>query len=245
MSRASARLDVYRTIRARSDREGSEAMLLECPHNHRAFNELGEVITIACDRWACEYCRKANSYRWAERVKYGIDLAQPYDAYMWTLTLPGWVHYASTGFRVLPDLWDKFRREVQTFYQVWDYAAFVECHPVRGFIPHFHIISLRAAPYRLKDVAKHCGFGYMARERQITSKGAAGYVTKYCSKQGFAMPKGFRRVRVSRGWPKLPTPLYDHTVYLPKARESIETYVRRMATITGEDYNILMSRWLS
>lgn len=220
-------------------------MFEECPHNHRAFNELGQLITIACDSWNCQFCQKTNSYRWAERVKYGIDLAQPRDAYMWTLTLPGWVHYASTGFRILPDLWDKFRREVQRFYPVWDYAAFVECHPVRGLIPHFHIVSLAAAPYRLKDVAKHCGFGYMAKEKQITSKGAAGYVTKYCSKQGYAMPRNFRRVRVSRGWPRLPSPLYEHTVYMKGNRESIKDYIRRIARLTGESYFDLMSEYLA
>lgn len=217
----------------------------ECPHSYRAFNELGDLVTIACDRWNCDFCQKTNSYRWAERIKYGIDLAQPYDAYMWTLTLPGWVHYASTGFRVLPDLWDRFRREVQKYYNRWDYAAFVECHPVRGQIPHFHIISLKAAPYRLKDVAKHCGFGYMATEKQITGKGAAGYVSKYCSKQGFAMAPHFRRVRVSRGWPKLPTPLYDHTIYRQLPRENLKAYIRRVAHLTGESYNDLMSTWLS
>lgn len=220
-------------------------MYEECPHSYRAFNELGQMITIACDRWNCPYCQRANSYRWAERIKYGIQLAQPYDAYMWTLTLPAWVRSARTGFRILPDLWDRFRREVQGFYAVWDYAAFVECHPVRGLIPHFHVISLKAAPYRLKDVAKHCGFGYMATEKQITSKGAAGYVTKYCSKQGFAMDRHFRRVRVSQGWPRLPDPLYGHTVYRRLSKESVKAYIRRIAILTGEDYNVLMSTWLS
>lgn len=220
-------------------------MLEECPHNHRAFNELGQLITIACDRWNCEYCQRVNSYRWAERIKYGIDLAKPYDAYMWTLTLPGWVHTAPTGFRILPDLWDRFRREVQRYYRLWDYAAFVECHPVRGQIPHFHIISLKAAPYRLKDVAKHTGFGYMAKEKQITGKGAAGYVTKYCTKQGYQMGSHFRRVRVSQGWPRLPASLYDHTVYHLLPKETVTAYIRRIASLTGESYSSLMSTWLS
>lgn len=186
-----------------------------------------------------------NSYRWAERIKYGIDLAKPYDAYMWTLTLPAWVKVAPTGFRILPDLWDKLRCELRKSYRAWDYAAFVECHPQRGLIPHFHIISLKAAPYRLKDLAKHCGFGYMATEKQITSKGAAGYVTKYCSKQGYAMPKHFRRVRVSRGWPKLPLPLYEHTILRQQSRESVPAYVRRVANVLDMPYTELLARWLA
>lgn len=188
---------------------------------------------------------KVNSYRWAERIKFGIELAKPYDAYMWTLTLPGFVKSARLGFHLLPNLWDRFRREIHEYYRAWDYAAFVECHPQRGLIPHFHIISLKCAPYRLKDIAVHSGFGFEARQRQITSKGAAGYVTKYCSKQGYAMPRGFRRVRVSRGWPKLPPPDYPYHVYMLNPKESVKAYVRRVALLTGEDYNLLMSSWLS
>lgn len=216
----------------------------ECPHSYRAFNEDGIVIRMACDQWSCLPCAKALAWRWAERVRYGIALDGWHDAYFWTLTLPPWVQYAKTGFRLLPDMWDRFRREIQAVYQTWHYAAFVECHPQRNYIPHFHLISLSNAPYRLKDIAVHCGFGYEAWDRQITGKQAAGYVTKYVSKQGYGMPKGFRRVRISYRWPKLPKPAYDKTVYPIKTRESLKAYIRRIAVLTGRGYDELMSSWL-
>lgn len=215
-----------------------------CPFAKRAFNENGEVVALACDRWSCPVCSRVVAWRWAERVRFGIELSRPQDAYFWTLTLPPWVHYPKTGFRILPHLWDNFRKTMQRSVGAWGYSAFVECHPQRALIPHFHIVSLAYQPYRLKDLAVHCGFGFEDEWSQITGKRAAQYVTKYCSKQGYAMPRGFRRVRVSRDWPKLPDPVYDLKVYYPKSRESVVAYVRRVAITIDTDYNVLMSRWL-
>jgi hypothetical protein len=219
-------------------------MVDECSHSYRAFNEDGEVVKMACDSWACEQCARALAWRWAERVRYGIALWPLQDAYFWTLTLPAWIHYPNTGFRILPDVWDHFRRTIQKVYPHWQYAAFVECHPHRNLIPHYHVISLSPAPIRLKDLAAVSGFGYEAWDVQITSRHAAGYVCKYASKQGYAMPRGFRRVRVSYGWPKLPKPTYDKTVYPIGNRESVKAYIRRVAGLTSKPYDDLMQQWL-
>lgn len=216
----------------------------ECSHSYRAFNESGEVIRMACDSWNCEQCSRALAWRWAQRVRYGIALWPLRDAYFWTLTLPGWVEVPQTGFRILPDMWDRLRREVQRFVPVWQYAAFVECHPHRNLIPHFHIISLAPSPYRLNDLAVHCGFGYKTWERQITSQHAAAYVTKYSSKQGYVMPRGFRRIRLSHCWPRLPSPDYDQTVFPIKARESVKAYILRIGLLTKVDRVTLLARWL-
>lgn len=222
-----------------------ERKYLECPNAQRAFNEDGELVTLACDRWGCPYCQKVVAWRWSERVRFGIELWKPRTAYFWTLTLPAWVHYPKTGFRILPGLWANLRQSIRRDLGEWPYVAFVECHPHRALIPHFHIVSLRWEPRRLKDLAVHSGFGYEAKSFQITSKGAAIYVSKYCSKQGYAMPKNFRRVRASYDWPKLPDPGYGKRVLYRKPRESVKAYVRRVAIETGEDYNSLMSTWLS
>lgn len=215
-----------------------------CPDGYRAFNENGEVISMACDRWNCPVCAKVVAHRYSDRVRYGINLWQPYDAYFWTLTLPGWVHYPKTGFRLLPGIWDRFRRGMQHKVSDWHYAAFVECHPHRQLIPHFHVISLKPAPLRLKDIAVKSGFGYQAWDRQITGRQAAAYVTKYCSKQGYAMPRGFRRVRISQHWPRLPDPQYDLKVYPILPKETVKAYIRRIANITGKDYPTLLTLWL-
>jgi hypothetical protein len=142
-------------------------------------------------------------------------------------------------------MWDRFRRTIQKSYPNWQYAAFVECHPHRNNIPHYHVISLYPTPYRLKDLAVSCGFGFEAWDVPISSRGAAAYVSKYASKQGYIMPRGFRRVRVSHRWPKLPKPGYEKRVYPMGNRESVKAYIRRVASITGMKYSELLSSWLS
>lgn len=219
--------------------------LQECPYAKRAFNNLGQLITLACDRWNCPYCRRILAWRWAERVRFGIDLISRRDPLFWTLTLPGWVVQPETGYRLLPDNWNRLRQHLRREQGTFTYAAFVEPHPRRKNIPHLHVITFQWPRERLKDLAVHCGYGYQADIQQVSSAGAARYVSKYASKQELAMPKGFRRVRVSQDWPKLPEPAYEHEVIYPHPHESVKAYVRRIATLTDEDYNLLMSSWLS
>lgn len=216
----------------------------ECPHGYRAFNEDGIVIAMACDSWSCPVCQRVNAFRWSERIRYGLALRGERDAYFWTLTLPGYVKTSGRGFALIPDLWDRLRREIQRYYSPWDYAAFVELHPQRDRIPHFHVISLSVAPARLKDIAAHCGFGYMAKELPCTGKMAAVYVAKYCSKQGYEMPRGFRRVRISQSWPKLPAPAYEKRIYPQRSRETTQSYLRRIASTIGQRYDVLYNRWI-
>ena len=58
----------------------------------------------------------------------------------------------------------------------FSYLAAVEAHPRRNKIPHFHIVTLAPAPYRLKDLAYYSGFGYQAKEEKIWSERGAAYV---------------------------------------------------------------------
>lgn len=215
-----------------------------CEHSTRAFNELGEVIALACDRWDCGDCRKILSWRWAQTVRYGIALWPTHKAYFWTLTLPPWVLSADTGYRVLPERWDNLRKTVQRAQGQFHYCAFVEAHPHRQLIPHFHIITLNKAPTRLKDMAVHCGFGYQAQEVEINAGMAVSYVAKYASKADMAIPKHFRRVRVSRSWPRLPEPEYPLKVYPLEKREALTAYLRRMSVTLGRPLDVLRSAWL-
>jgi hypothetical protein len=192
------------------------------------FDRAGDVIWVPCNQWKCETCQRTLAQQWAKRVRYGIAL-WPGDAYMWTLTLPGWIDHPALGFRLLPRRWQNLSQTVRRNCEEFHYAAFVELHPYRRNIPHFHIVSLVKAPKRLKDMAVHAGFGHQAKETLISGKQAAYYVTKYASKQGRGMPKGFRRVRTSQGWPKLPEPFIWPEVIYFKAREGLVDYFRRVA----------------
>lgn len=215
-----------------------------CPNATRAFNQQGQVIAMACDKWACPVCGPLQAWRWARRIRFGIALSDEREAYFWTLTLPAWVDTAEKGYEILPARWDNLRKHIQRAMGRWDYAAFVEEHPQRDFIPHMHIISLKASPERLKDLACHAGFGYMATEDKISGSHAAFYVSKYCSKQGRAMPKGFRRVRTSQGWPRLPEPEYDIPVLPLRKREALPDYFNRVSLTSGVAPSVLATRWL-
>ena len=214
----------------------------KCPTGLRAFNAEGNVVSLACDQWKCDVCRRALSFRWGQRVRYGIAL-WPGDAYHVTLTLPGRVKSSAFGFLVLKRAWKNYHQAMRRTVRHFDYAAFVELHPKRLGIAHFHIISLQECPERVKDFAHHAGFGYEATEDLVESWKAAYYVSKYTSKQGDAMPKGFRRVRLCQRWPKLPDPLYEIPVYPPHKDEGYGDYISRIHRKTGVPPGDLMARW--
>lgn len=217
---------------------------MACQFATRAFNSEGFVIAMACNSWSCPDCAPLLAWRWSRRIKFGISLLPSRNASFWTLTLPAWVSAPSVGYRIIPQRFDALRKAVQRTVGIWDYAAFVEEHPHRNYIPHFHIVSAVASPIRLKDLAVHCGFGYQAKEVLINGPMAASYVSKYVSKQGRQMPRYFRRVRISQGWPRLPDPEYATPVY-PKARgESVAEYLVRMAVALNQPYAIIRERWL-
>ncbi len=215
-----------------------------CPHAKRYFNQYGQVVACACNQWSCDYCRKVLSWRWAQRIRYGIALRVDHDPWFWTLTLPAWVPDAARGFKILPSRWDALRKELQRKLPDFAYAAFIEGQPERGHMPHFHIITFQPAHRRLKDLAVHCGFGFEADQQQIDAGKAVSYVVKYANKQGPFVPRHFRRVRVSRAWPSLPAPEYAVKVYPLLQGESLSAYVQRMSVALGHSMAGLRALYL-
>lgn len=225
-----------------NEREQSAEIHSTCPTGMRMFNAEGNVIRLACDRWSCDHCRKVLSYRWATRIRYGLALWDGPSRH-WTLTLSGKVKSPVFAFGILGECWDNLRKTMQRACGTWNYAAFVELHPSRAGIAHFHVVSLADCPGRLKDVAHHAGFGYQAKDDPITGRGASYYVSKYTSKQGEDMPKGFRRVRLSRGWPSLPEAAYDVALLIPEKHEDLPEYFLRVAATTGLSSMDVAARW--
>lgn len=173
-----------------------------CSHSSaNAFTHRGVVIPLPCGKWSCPECARTLAKEWAIRVKLGIgeDVA-----YFWTLTMSGKVRTPAYAFEILPSLWDVFRKRMQRTRGKWSYVAFIEGQPKRSNMPHFHIISMEKAPMRLKDLAVLCGFGYQAWDEKVKDKRAAHYTAKYLTKQSPVTPEGFKRVRHSQDWPKLP-----------------------------------------
>lgn len=243
----------------------------------KAFLENGEIVTVFCGQWKCKRCSKKNAQRWAIRVIQHITALEREaseatkrtgakherrEFRFWTLTLRPSIKTAKQGYDVLPRLWDNFRKAMQRAYgdPLWQYIAFVEAHPKRGFIPHFHIITSLPVPrvrvprkdkngkvyfrlLRLKDFAYKCGFGFEAYDKVITGRKAANYVAKYASKGSDEIPKGFRRVRPSKHWRKLEK--LDRPKLLVKAaKETNYAYIERVHNASSVDIEDLWERWI-
>lgn len=170
----------------------------------------GKVFPIRCKSWQCETCKAINAMHCAVQAANGIDalFMSGVRPKFLTLTLKGGIS-PSKAYEVLPDMWDKMRRKFAAFAREvgvpFDYCAFIE-NQSRG-VPHFHIISTVAPNIReLKAWSTSAGMGYMTDVQPIAAnKGVAWYISKYVGKgndKGL-MPRGFRRVRYSEGWPKV------------------------------------------
>ncbi len=218
-------------------------ILSQCPSGLRAFNTAGEIVVLPCNQWKCPYCQKILAWQWASRVRYGIAL-WPLSAYHWTLTVPGEIFTPDYAFEVVTAAWDNLRKHCQRKMPYFHYAAFVELHPNRVGIAHLHIITLHWSIGRLKDMAHHAGFGYEADETTVSGSLAAYYVSKYTSKQGKDMPKGYRRVRLSQSWPKLPSLPSDTPVLPIRTKESLPEYFLRVHETSQVLPSELQRRWL-
>jgi len=213
---------------------------MTCPAFY-AFDKEGNLHAVKCGQWTCPNCAKHLARLWAWRCRLQVASANvPY--YFWTLTLRAKTRTAAQGYADLPSLWDNLRKRIQRSASKWSYCAFVEGQPQRGHMPHFHVITSTPAPYRIKDLAHDCGFGYQATESVVTSGQAANYCAKYASKTNPATPKGFRRVRASRDWAKLPPMEGDGLVVRARA-ELLSDYLLRVHWITGVDIDDLLYVW--
>jgi len=160
----------------------------------------------------------------------------------WTLTLPPRYKTATQGYQAIPRMWYILSKIRQREYGQWSYIAFVEGQPLRGFMPHFHVItfnhipkgdSKRTDPLKwIKDMAVRVGFGFQATDEIVTGKRASAYVVKYASKGTPDIPKNFRRVRASRNWPR-PSDEKTDPYIVRAAAETIDAYLVRVADISG------------
>jgi len=233
---------LYRTSRTKDGNNVST-----CPYGI-AFQENGKAVPLLCGKWSCEACRKTLAKQWAWRASLHINNADR-EAYFWTLTLRAGVRTPYQGFKAIPKAWDSLRKTMQRETGKWSYLAFVECHPKRSHIPHFHVLSLTAAPVvgshrsqPLKDLAYRAGFGYIALEETVASWKAAWYVAKYASKHDPYIPRNFRRCRASRDWAKLPETAFPP--YIVKSRsEHTWEYALRVADQTGVDPEQILFRY--
>lgn len=228
------------------------------------FNKSGKAKPIFCHKWTCPRCAKLLARKWAKRARLHIAIGElsgkerhitgtsvPHQTYYFlTLTMPGNIRSVAKAFDALPKMWDRLRQRYTRKYGSgsWEYLAFVEGQPERGGMPHFHIITNRQVPIRkkqnkhnVKGFAVRAGFGHQATQTIINSQQAAQYCAKYASKQHPATPKGFRRVRPSQNWAKLPKE--EARLLVKGFDESLVDFFTRVSIVTGLSVEDVYLAW--
>jgi len=165
------------------------------------------IFQPRCKQWSCPACAKINKSLWALRTNYGVEtlIEQGHEIFFTTLTTHERLS-AETALVVWPKQWGKLAQRARRAADVFEYLLVPERHET-GKI-HVHLLDTAGLPTRWwKDNGRESGLGYMNESGEVKSGAAAArYTTKYLSKQleYQAWPKGFRRVRTSQKWPRLP-----------------------------------------
>lgn len=176
-----------------------------------AINEMTQsamLFQTRCKMWSCPDCAKINSDLWCLRLTMGAMalMETGTDIHLVTVTAHE-RHSVNRAIEVLPSGWHKLRHRWKRAGGKMEYAMIPEVGKKGHF--HVHLITNGSMGTRWwKDTARSCGFGYSNDEsdRFISAARAGYYGGKYLSKQlaNGTYKKGFHRVRVSQGWPKLP-----------------------------------------
>jgi hypothetical protein len=161
-----------------------------------------------CGSWDCPVCARKNTDHWATRGAYGaatfMSTGRAVDFV--TVTSRGYVTPAAS-VTIFKQAWPKLlKRATYKAGEKVEYMLIPERQKNGKLHAHF-LITFHASNHFWHEKAFKSGLGYMAKAQEVFSPaGAAAYVSKYVTKQLEAdtWPRGFRRVRVSNGWPALP-----------------------------------------
>lgn len=162
-----------------------------------------------CKSWHCAACAKTNADLWQMRATVGADhfIQQGFTVQLVTVTSHERVS-RKVAIERLPDNWNRLRNRWQR--EVGKPAYFI-VGETGNKSAHFHlhlITNLSPGERFWKDAARASGMGYIADESDplVNASRAGFYCGKYLAKQFSAglYKKGYRRVRCSNSWPKLP-----------------------------------------
>lgn len=157
-----------------------------------------------CRRWSCEQCRENLANEWAFAAFYGAKELQEQSFGLAFITITSHERLSpEMTISVWPSAWRKLYMRVRRKYGAGEYFMTSERHKDRRL--HVHALVTWDIEHNwLKNAARACGLGYMAHVREVDHPlAAAAYASKYLTKFGDVWPRGWRRVRLSRGWPRI------------------------------------------
>lgn len=186
-------------------------------------DEIKMLSRLRCKSWACPYCARGNRTRWRAFL---LDVL-PSVSEVWsfhTITCPDWIHKAKSydeSDRTLASLqhiqknWDKFSKQMKRQLGAYEYLRVFEKH--ESGVLHIHLLVSHWIPEKeiktankgkeneykywrwLKDTLPAYGFGKMTSSENIDqTTSAAGYVTKYMTKEEDYLVKMISKYRVRR-----------------------------------------------
>lgn len=187
----------------------------ECESPNRPFlvsvNKQDYTVTVfrpRCKQWSCRYCAGENAADWRVNIARGVTLFQAGGREMSFITITsrgGKGRTREKSLEVFRKRFPVFRKRIGYAFGDFEYVAVPEQH--KNGVVHMHIIATYSGGQRaIKDMAYKSGFGYIAHVRPVDSGPlAAAYLGKYMGKDFVEVkwPPRFRRVRCSRGWPRV------------------------------------------
>jgi len=195
-----------------------------------------------CKLWTCPTCADINKKLWAVKAYHAVEILSGSSPSVNFLTITSHEKLsAAASLAVWPKAWSKLSQRARRRSADFQFLLVPEQHKDGRL--HIHAIETAGLGSRWwKDHARACGLGYMAEEDDIRgAAGAAYYVTKYLSKSLAAdvWPKGFRRVRTSQRWPKLPhAPLPEGWSFTPLEHD--EPLNRTITILEHKGYDVLV-----
>lgn len=160
-----------------------------------------------CKLWSCPACAEINQKLWALRAIAGVEQLKEAGHELWFTTITSHEKLSPEyALMIWPKAWGKLRQRASRAADTFEYLLVPEQHISTKI--HVHLIQTSGLTKKWwKDNARSCGLGYQDDSKRVRNGKQAGYyTTKYLSKQleTNSWPRGFRRVRTSQGWPKLP-----------------------------------------
>lgn len=168
------------------------------------------VTRADCDSWKCAECSKRMAEKWVLRAEIGVRGYIGAGQHVDFITITS--HEKLTSFAATEAVW---RKAWPVLYAALkrrstDLQYFIVPEKHKDGRMHVHALwNANVSQKWLKDNARRRGLGYQAKCKPVTSAhSAVSYVGKYIGKSlGGDVPKRFRRVRVSSGWPEIPLPV--------------------------------------
>lgn len=174
------------------------------------YSSARALVTRAdCDSWSCPECARRMAETWVLRAQIGVRqfLSAGFAVDFVTITSHEKLHSFEATESVWREAWPVLYAALKRKNKNLQYFIVPEKH--KDGRMHVHALWTAGVKQKwLKDNGRRRGLGYQSKVKPVSDvHQASQYVTKYIGKDlGKDVPKHFRRVRVSQGWPDIPAP---------------------------------------